>query len=194
MRMRFGAAMPTKGGRCAVVGVEVRESRGADQRLRYEYVVGLVDRVEPQTIEAAVGRLRELSGLFADLRPCVFVDVGSAQGLALRQAMIADWPSALHRPHAFAGTGERVALFAAFLQAYSTGRVRFEAGLAHRAELDQALVFYLGGGAKKDGVELSSEDEALVVALGLALYWPRHGAPADPPVSENAAPGAPASR
>lgn len=178
MRLRFGAMMPTKGGRTALIGVEVREARDPQGRYVHEFIVGHVERVSPGTVEAAAGRLRELAGDFADLRPCVIVDTGNAQGEALRAALRQDWPSELHRPHQYPGTGDRKDLFASFLQAYSTGRVRFRPKLPHRAELDKALVHYLGGGVSTTGVELKSEDEALVVALGLAMFWPRHGAKA----------------
>lgn len=175
MRMRFGVAMPVKGGRTAIVGVEVREARGAGGRLEHSYVVGHVERVQPFTVEAARDRVAALMTAFADVRPCAMIDVGTPQGMALRQALRGAYPAELHRPHQYPGTGERVALFASFLQAYSTDRVRFAPGLKHRADLDRSLVFYMGGGVKKDGAELSSEDEALVVALGLALFWARHG-------------------
>lgn len=189
MRLRFGAAMSAKGGRTALVGAEVREGRDRQGRLYHEFLVGHVERVAPGTVEAAAARVAELMSDFADLRPCALVDVGTAQGLALHRALRGAYPDALHRAHAYAGTGDRRDLFAAFLQAYSTGRVRFLQGLAHRAELDRALVNYLGGGTAKTGVELASEDEALVIALGLALFWPRHGPKADA-VSPPAAPGA----
>lgn len=176
MRLRFGVAMPPKGGRTAIVGAEVRERRGAGGKLEHEYLVGSVDRVQPFTVGAARARVEELGHAFLDLRPCVLVDVGSPQGLALRQALREGWPKELHKPHPYLGTGDRVGLFAAFLQAYSTERVKFMPRLPHRAELEKALVLYLGGGVATTGAELSSEDEALVVALGLAMFWPRHGA------------------
>jgi hypothetical protein len=56
--------------------------------------------------------------------------------------------------------------------------VTFLPGLKFRADLDKALVFYMGGGVSKHGVDLESEDDALVIALGLALTWPKHGASA----------------
>lgn len=167
--------MAPKGGRTAVVGAEVREAK-AGGRLAHEFTVGLVDRVTPSTVEAARDRVVALMTGLEDVRPCCIVDVGSPQGLALAKALRGAYPERLHRPHAYPGTGDRVPLFASFLQAYSSGRVKFMPGLDNRAELDKALVFYLGAGAKKDGVDLASEDEALVIALGLALFWPRHGA------------------
>lgn len=175
MRLRFGTAMAAKGGRTAIVGAEVRERRSKEGRLEHTFLVGHVERVTPGTVEAARDRLAGLMTSFADLRPCILVDVGSAQGLALHKGLRGAYPEDLHRAHSYPGTGDRRDLFAAFLQAYASGRVYFLPGLDHRAELDRALVNYLGGGASKSGVELSSEDEALVIALGLALFWPRHG-------------------
>jgi hypothetical protein len=175
VRLRLGVAMASKGGRTALVGAEVRQRRATSGRLEYDFTVGLVERVHPATVEAARARVAAVMESLADVRPCCIVDVGTAQGLALRQALRGAYKDGLHRPHAYPGHGERVELFAAFLQAYSTERVRFEPGLSHRADLDRALVFYMGGGVGKDGVELASEDEALVVALGLAMFWPGHG-------------------
>lgn len=175
MRLRFGVCMPEHGGRTAVVGVEVQESRAHDGYLVHDFVVGSVDRVTPFTVEAARDRVCALATAVADLRPCALVDTGSPQGLALRRALRDAYPRDLHRPHAYPGTGSRVPLFSAFLEAYSAGRVHFRPGLAHRAALDRALVFYLGRGVGREGVALESEDEALVVALGLAMFWPRHG-------------------
>jgi len=186
VRIRFGVAMPTKGGRTAVVGVEVRERRLPGGHLEHVFLVGHVERVTPHTVEAARDRVAALMHDFADLRPCAMVDTGNAQGQALRALLRRAWGDELHRPHAYLGTGDRRDLFSAFLQAYGAGRVRFLPGLPHRAELDKALVNYLGGPVKESGVELASEDEALVIALGLALFWPRHGPAADPADEEKA--------
>jgi hypothetical protein len=112
--------------------------------------------------------------------PCVLIDVGSPQGLALHQSMRTGYDRDLHRPHAYPGTGMRADLFSTFLQAYSAGRVSFQPDLPGRSALDRALVFYMGGGVAKSGVELSSEDEALVIALGLSMTWPKHGSEAAP--------------
>lgn len=178
MRLRLGASMAEKGGRSAVVGVEVL--RGRDERGRREwlYRVGLVDRVQPGTVEAAAASVREAALRVEDHRPCALVDVGSPQGLALRQLLRNDrenpWPRHLHRPHAYP-RDSRHQLFAGFLESYADGRVSFLDGLDFRDELDRALVFYLGQGVEKEGFELESEDEALVRALGLALVWPSHG-------------------
>lgn len=167
--------MPVKGGRPAVVGVEVLEGRSPDGRLEHRFVVGLVERVEPFSVEACADAVVSMRAGVADQRPCVIVDVGSPQGLALHLALRTRTPASLHRPHAFPGTGARSPLFASFLKAYAEGRVTFEDGLRYRHDLDRALVFYQGSGVKKDGVELDSDEEALVIALGLAITWPSHG-------------------
>lgn len=178
MRLRVGAAMPEKGGRACVIGLEVRRGRDTKGRREWHYVVGQVDRVQPGTVEAAAARVRSMIEPVRALRPCVMVDVGSPQGLALRQLMRNDrenpWPRELHRPHAYP-RDSREQLFAGFLEAYADGRVSFLPDLPYRDDLDRSLVFYLGGGAAKDGFELESEDEAMVRALGLALVWPSHG-------------------
>lgn len=179
MRLRFGVSMAIKGGRTAIVAVEVKEGRDPnDQRLVHTFTVGAIERVTPFTVEAAALRIVALMNSVADHEPCVIIDVGSPQGMALRQALRGAYNSRLHRPHAYPGTGARNPLFASFLQAYSAGHVRFQPGIKYREDLDRALVFYMGIGVAKDGVDLSSEDEALVVALGLALFWAKHGPPA----------------
>jgi hypothetical protein len=178
--------MPLKGGRPALVACEVFEQRDPEtKRLVNVFDIGAVERVTPYSVEATRKRLLDMVTAVKDLAPCVFVDVGSPQGLALHQSTRVGWPRELHRPHAYPGTGQRPQLFSSFLQAYSAGRVRFEPGLDNRQALDRALVFYMGGGVEKSGVELSSEDEALVIALGLALTWPKHG-PAASPFPEDA--------
>lgn len=182
MRLRFGVAMPPKGGRTCVIGVEVKEHRDPNtQRLSHEFVVGLVERVTPFTVEAARDRVVDLVGATESARPCVIVDVTTAQGLALQQALRGAYAPALHRPHAHPGTTPKGALFASFLQAYSQGRVTFLPELKYRADLDRALVFYMGGSkseSKQVDIELSSEDEAMVTALCLAMTWPKHGSTA----------------
>ena len=178
MRLRVGAAMPEKGGRPCVIGVEVRRGRDRKGRRAWHFVVGQVDRVQPGTVERTAERVREMIEPVLDLRPCVMVDVGTPQGLALRQHMRNSredpWPRQLHRPHAYPRDSKEQ-LFAGFLEAYAAGRVEFLPDLPHRADLDRSLVFYLGAGQAKDGFELESEDEAMVRALGLALVWPSHG-------------------
>jgi hypothetical protein len=168
--------MPLKGGRPCVVAAEVREARDTTGRLVHAFDVGFVDRVTPFTVEAVRDRVADVMTRLQEHRPCAVVDVGSPQGLALWQGLRGAYPRELHRPHAYPGTGMRGPLFSAFLQAYSGGRVRFEPGLGYRQDLDRSLVFFAGGGVQKDGIDLSSEDEAMVMALGLALTWPKHGA------------------
>lgn len=178
MRLRFGAAMALKGGRPCIVGVEVRERRDQHDIASYRFYVGRVERVEPFTVEAVRARLQDLCQRASEHgeKPCVMVDVGSPQGIALRQSSVPVMEALdLHRPHAYQGKGKRDDLFAAFLQAYTSGAIEFAPGLDHRHELDRALVFYVGSGVKTEGVELDSEDEAMVVALGLAITWAKHG-------------------
>lgn len=175
MRLRFGVALPEKGGRTAIIAAEVFEDLQADKTRRWHYVVGFAERVRSHTIEGAVERVRALVEPVQDLEPCVFVDVGTPQGLAARRSLKKDWPAALHRPHAYERTKFDTATFAAFLEAYADGRVSFLPGLAHRQEMDRALVLFRGGDEKKSGDELASEDEAVVNALCLALSFPTHG-------------------
>lgn len=176
MKIHLGAAMPLKGGRPAIAAVEVLERRDSTTgRMLASYNVGDVERIVPYSVEATRSRVLEMIEPVKEHKPCVFVDVGSPQGLALYKITRTDYPRGLHKPHAFPGVGMRPDLFSTFLQAYSGGRVSFEPGLDHRQALDRALVFYMGGGVEKTGVELSSEDEALVVALGLSMMWPKHG-------------------
>jgi hypothetical protein len=176
MRLHIGAAMPVKGGRPVIAGVEVFEGRGEGGRLRHVYRVGLIERVTPYGIEAARDAVLAFMVSAIQHRPCVVVDTGHPAGLALHQALKTVMPPILHRPHSYPGAGVRPLLFAEFLKAYSEGRVEFEPGLRYRPDLDKALVFYQGGGVQRHGVELESEDEAMVIALGLAMTWPMHGA------------------
>jgi hypothetical protein len=172
--------MPLKGGRPSIVVAEVRERRDPETaKMLHHFNVGAVERVTPYSVEATAEEVLRIVRVTKEHMPCVLIDVGSPQGLALYQKMRTGYPRELHRPHAYPGTGMRADLFSTFLQGYSAGRVSFEPGLDHRAALDRALVFYMGGGVEKTGVELSSEDESLVVALGLAMTWPKHGPAAD---------------
>jgi hypothetical protein len=175
VKIRLGVAMPLKGGRPAIIAAEVLEARDPTGRLVHGFDVGAVERVTPYSVEAAKARIVAMTTAAKEHLPCVIIDVGSPQGLALHQSMRTGWDRDLHRPHAYPGTGMRGPLFSTFLQAYSAGLVTFQPGLDARSALDRALVFYMGGGVAKSGVELSSEDEALVVALGLAMTWPKHG-------------------
>jgi len=180
VRLRYGAAMAAKGGRTAVVAVEVREGREPGTgRLVHRHHVGHLERAEPFTVDEARDRLLRLTLATADVQPCTFIDVGTPQGEALARALRGRYPPELHRAHAYPGTGARSPLFAAVLDGLSKGTLTFEPGLPHRAELDRALVFY-GGGKKRQTVELESEDEALVIALGLATTFSTHGPAARP--------------
>lgn len=174
MRLRLGVAMAVKGGRTAIIGSEVRESKDGKGRNRYAFTVGSIDRI-PGTVEGTRDRVLAYMDKLEEHKPCVMVDIGSPQGEALLRAMRDGWSPGIHRPHAYEGIGDRKPLFSAFLHAYSNSRVSIPKSLQHRAALDKALVFFMGAGHAKDGLELASEDEALVVALGLSLVWPIHG-------------------
>lgn len=174
-RIRFGVAMAAKGGRSTIIGVEVREGRDSVGRLMHHFTVGSIDRVTPGTVEALAERVKTLMTRAAAVHPCTIIDVGTPQGMALHQVLRGAWSRDLHRAHAYPGTGIRGPLFSSFLQAYGSGRVTFAPDLPGRKDLDKALVFYAGGGISKHGVDLTSEEEAMVIALGLALTWPKHG-------------------
>lgn len=168
--------MARKGGRTAIVAVEVKERPDRS----HEFVVGHLQRVHPPTIEAAAGAIASLASAAMTEKPCVIVDVSTAQGIALRMALRDLLPDGIHKAHAYRGAdAARAELFASFLRAYSTERVKLLPDLRGRKELINALVFYTGGAKVKDQVELPSEDEALVVALGLGMAWPRHGGKAE---------------
>lgn len=173
MRLHIGVAMAAKGGRTGLVVAEVTERALGAMRREYYFNIGHVDRVAPQTVEDAAERVLELVTNVAVEKPCVFVDVTSPQGAALRVALNEQMPKGLHKAHEHVGT---VDLFSGFLTTYSAARISFEPGLDYRGDLDRSLVFYMGGGVAKHGFELTSEDEALVVAIGLSIFWPRHGA------------------
>lgn len=175
MRIRIGAAMPLKGGRPAVVVAELKEETLPDGRIIIHTDIGYIDRVTPFSVEAVAGATLGLVQSMIEHRPCVVTDTGSAQGLALYQQLKRILPDEVHRPHSFPGTGKRDMLFSSFLQQYSDDRILWKPGLEYRADIDRALVFFGGVGKSTDGVELSSEDNALVMAVGLAMQYPRHG-------------------
>jgi hypothetical protein len=181
VKLRIGVAMPLKGGRPAIVATEIKETRDPRGRLLHHFDVGAIERITPYSVEATKARILQMVGNVREHLPCVMIDIGSPQGLALHQSMRAGYDPSLHRPHLYQGTGIlRPELFSTFLQGYAAGRISFQPDLPGRSALDRALVFYMGGGVEKSGVELSSEDEALVVALGLAMIWPKHGPKAAP--------------
>lgn len=181
--------MPEKGGRPTIVAAEVRRAPDKDGRRRWHFVVGYVERVRKQNIEGARDRVLTLMAATQGDRPCVFVDVGTPQGYALRRSLRDAWTDSpeFHRPHAYERTRFDQSMFAAFLEAYADGRITFVNGLDWRAEIDRALVLYKSGAkltTKEAGDELASEDEGLVHALSLAMMFPTHGQEADWMVEE----------
>lgn len=171
VRIRFGLAMAPKGGRTAIVGVEVRERRSDAGRLEHRFEVGLCELLPTGTIEAAAARVLDLLVLAQDRRPCVIVDTSSPQGLALHRHLRSRRLPDLHPPHAWAGS--RTRLFGTFLAAYADGRIGFVADLPNRTDLDRSLMLYLGGARR--GAEPDQGEEAPVIALSLAVSWPTHG-------------------
>jgi hypothetical protein len=182
MRIRVAVSMPEKGGRPAIAVAEVRRAPDIGGRRQWHYVIGHLERVRDRTIHGARDRVREIVDPIADVSPCVYIDVGTPQGIALRKVLRDTWPdrSSMHRPHAYERTKFDTTMFAWFLEAYSGERIIFRRGLPHRDELDRALILYRSGGVGKAGDELESEDEALVHAVSLALMFPTHGANALP--------------
>lgn len=178
MRIRIGAAMPLHGGRPAVVVSELKEETLPDGTRVIHTDIGHVARIIPFSVEATSACVADLAKKLIDHRPCVVVDTGSAQGLALYLDLRKQLPADIHRPHSFPGTGKRNLLFTTFLQTYADDRLSFKPGLPYRVDLDRSLVFFGGSGAAKDGFELSSEDEALVLATGLSMQYAKHGATA----------------
>jgi hypothetical protein len=174
-RLHVGVAMPEKGGRPAVVAAEVRRAPDRAGRRQWHYVVGHVDRVPLQTIQGARDAVTGMVARVADLEPCVFVDAGTAQGIALRKSMRPGWPEKLHRPHGYERTRFDVTMFAHFLEAYADARITFLPDLPFRRDLDRALVLFRSEGVSKAGAEQLSEDDALVFAASLAVMFPTHG-------------------
>ena len=172
MRLRIGVAVPDEGGRTAIVGTEVLEDRSRRRHLR----VGLVERVESGSLEDSAAKVRELVEKTLKHRPCVVVDIGNAQGMALRDELRKTLPPEIHKPHR-GRKRERPQLLAVILSAYIDGRLRFLPSIGvHRGALDRALILW--GAKKSKGEELESEDEALVIALGLSAAFLGHGADA----------------
>jgi hypothetical protein len=145
-----------------------------------------VERVRAQTIQGARDRVLSLMAAAEQEVPCVFVDVGTPQGFALRRSLRDTWPKTdvFHRPHAYERTRFDSTMFATFLEAYADGRITFADDLDFRGDIDRALVLYRSGGVKEAGDELSSEDEGLVHALSLSMMFPTHGTEPDPLVPE----------
>lgn len=177
MRLHFAVSMPEKGGRPAVAGVEVRRAPDEKGRRRWHFVVGYVERIRTHSIQGTRDRLEDLVLPLADVSPCVFVDCGTPQGIALRRSLRVGWPEKLHLPHAYERTRFDSTMFAQFLEAYADGRVTFRPGIDPlvRKELDRALILYRAGGKSDAGDELESEDEALVHALCLGVMFSTHG-------------------
>jgi len=176
MRLHVAAAMPEEGGRPSVVVTEVFRAPDIAGRRRWRFVVGHVERVRDQTVQGAREAVSSIITRISDQGPCVFVDIGTPQGLALRRSFRADWPEkTVHLPHAYPRLPRETALFAAFLEAYADGRVTFLDDVAYRSDLDKALVLYRGGKVSKAAEEMPSEDDSLVVATCLSLMWPSHG-------------------
>lgn len=177
MRLKIGVALPETGGRPALIAVEVLENTSGVGAQRWHFRVGHVERVESRTVEGAAAAVRSLVGAVTDERPCVAVDTGTPQGVALLRILRDDerWPDELHRVHRYRRTRADTRLFAAVLESYAEGALEFLPRLDHRDDLDRALVLFRGGGAKKAGDELESEDEALVTALALSIVMPGHG-------------------
>jgi hypothetical protein len=182
--------MPEKGGRSTVSVVEVRRAPDVAGRRRWHFVLGHLEMVPSQSIEGVRDRVLDMVTPVRDLDPCVFVDVGTAQGLALRQSMRKVWPDdEIHRPHAYERTKFDNTMFANFLEVYADGRLTIRPEVGFRREMDRALVLYRATGAGTDDL-LESEDEALVHAVSLSLMFPTHGADAadllPPPPDEEA--------
>jgi hypothetical protein len=168
--------MPEKGGRPSIVAAEVFRGPDVAGRRRWHYQVGYVERVADMTVQGAREAVVALTTKISDVRPCVFVDIGTPQGYALRRSFRAGWnEKELHMPHAYQRLKMETALFAAFLEAYADGRVTFLDHVAFRKDVDKALILYRGGSTSKAAEEMPSEDEGLVSALCLALMWPSHG-------------------
>ena len=100
MRLRIAVSMPEKGGRPAIVVSETRRAIGKDGRRQWHFTIGLVERVKRQNIEGARDRVLELATAVIKEKPCVFVDAGTPQGIALWRSVRKDWTRSLHRPHA----------------------------------------------------------------------------------------------
>jgi hypothetical protein len=174
--MHVAVAMPEKGGRPSVVAAEVFRGPDVAGRRRWHFQVGYVDRVADMTVQGAREAIVELTAKIAEIHPCVFVDIGTPQGYALKRSFRAGWNEKdLHMPHAYQRLKMETALFAAFLEAYADGRVTFLDDVRFRRDVDKALILYRGGATSKAAEEMPSEDEGLVSALCLALMWPSHG-------------------
>lgn len=168
--------MPEEGGRPSLVVTEVYRAPDVAGRRRWRFVIGHVDRVRDQTVQGAREATTSLIRRVEDENPCVFVDIGTPQGLALRRSFRTDWPEKnVHLPHAYPRLPRETMLFAAFLEAYADRRVSFLTDVGYRKDLDKALVLYRGGKISTAAAEIPSEDESLVVATCLSLMWPSHG-------------------
>jgi hypothetical protein len=118
------------------------------------------------------------------VRPCLFVDASSGSGAALASALKVErgkrgnWPADLHPVHPYVQRGAaRQALLEAILTAYMTGMLAFEEGLVNRDRLEKALASQQSVVGIDGRVSRKSDDDNLIIALGLAIAYAQHGAP-----------------
>ncbi len=178
-RIHVGIVLGDSHTRSALVATEHVEMApalptGPWGRMRHE--VGHSERLE-SAVEVVRARIVDLARSEWPSDLCFFTDCTTAGGFALYKLLrvIDGWPEQLHRPHGYFGRGrDRQALLTAILQAMGADELAFDppGGDARKSELVKALENRDVG---DDGrLAARTEDEAMLVALGLTLIAPRH--------------------
>lgn len=180
MRLRLGVVFGAGRERAAIVPVEIVELAPPEPTGpwgRFAYTVGEPEQPESH-LEVLRDRLLQIATDEWPSDPCVFVDASVGPGAALVKVLHdhRDWPEGLHRPHAYLQRGQaRQGLLTTILQASGNKQLEFErtAGTAGNP-LVKALESYHAEVSDDGRVSARGENEALVVALGLAIAYPRH--------------------
>jgi hypothetical protein len=186
MRLHIGVA--PGGGKdhhqASIIFVEHRQVASAlpNGRETMDHMVVHVERQAP-VLEVLRDRILVLARRARPDRPCFFIDAAGGIGTGLVK-ILTDmrkdnvFPQDIHKPEAYTRRGvARQGLVNAIVEQYGSGRLKFATGLPLQAQLIRALETYESQVAD-DGKVSFSGDEEMVIALGLALGYYRHGAPA----------------
>lgn len=177
MRIRI-AAVPGEGQeKAAIVVVAYQElappsPQGPWGRMRY--VAGHSELVEASRLQ---DRIVQLVTDEWPSGPCVFIDQQSVSGNALSNVLhtFEPWPKGLHRPHLYMGVGkQRQELLVGILTALGKGLLTFETEAGIQSPLIQALGTHRREVGEDGRLSERAESEAMVTALGIALWHPTH--------------------
>lgn len=188
-RLHIACAMSatSRTGQTAVVAVEHRQVAPEEpgKRITWEHLVRHIEQL-PAQVEVAAERLIEMVNDVQEQSPTVLVDIGAGPGRALYDILREHRSAGKYRlrseggmpvwhPIAYAEQGaRRQELLTAILVPYGTDRLRFDVpDEVALGKLTRALALQKAT-VQDDGVTTTSSDEALVVALGLAMRFARY--------------------